>query len=102
MPPLYMEFSRQEYWSGLPFTSPGDLPNPGVEPSSPALQAYIHTHIYNCEVFYLYMYNGILFSLLKKKKETLSFATRWISLEGIMLSEMKQTKKDKYCMVQYH
>ena len=32
--PLSMEFSRQEYWSGLPFTSPGDLPNPGIEPAS--------------------------------------------------------------------
>ena len=35
--PLYMEFSRQEYWSGLPFPSPQDLPNPGTEPQSPAL-----------------------------------------------------------------
>ena len=34
-----MEFSRQEYWSGLPFPSPGDLPNPGIKPGSPALQA---------------------------------------------------------------
>ena len=32
-------FSRQEYWSGLPFPSPGDLPNPGMEPGSPTLQA---------------------------------------------------------------
>ena len=37
--PLPMGFSRQEYWSGLPFPSPGDLPNPGIEPRSPALQA---------------------------------------------------------------
>ena len=37
--PLSMEFSRQEYWSGLPFPSPGDLPDPGNEPGSPALQA---------------------------------------------------------------
>ena len=37
--PLSMGFSRQEYWSGLPFPSPGDLPNPGTEPGSPALQA---------------------------------------------------------------
>ena len=36
---LSMGFSRQEYWSGLPFPSPGDLPNPGIEPGSPALQA---------------------------------------------------------------
>ena len=34
-----MGFPRQEYWSGLPFPSPGDLPNPGVEPGFPALQA---------------------------------------------------------------
>ena len=37
--PLSIEFSRQEYWSGLPFPSPGDLPDPGIEPRSPALQA---------------------------------------------------------------
>ena len=37
--PLSVGFSRQEYWSGLPFPSPGDLPNPGSEPGSPALQA---------------------------------------------------------------
>ena len=37
--PQSMEFSRQEYWSGLPFPSPGDLPNPGIEPRSPTLQA---------------------------------------------------------------
>ena len=34
-----MGFSRQEYWSGLPFPSPGDLPDPGMEPRSPALEA---------------------------------------------------------------
>ena len=34
-----MDFSRQEYWSGLPFPSPGDFPNPGIEPGFPALQA---------------------------------------------------------------
>ena len=37
--PLSMGFSRQEYWSGLPFPSPGDLPDPGIEPRSPAFQA---------------------------------------------------------------
>ena len=36
--PLSMGFSRQEYWSGLPFPSPGDLPNPGIKPGSHALQ----------------------------------------------------------------
>ena len=36
--PLFMGFSRQEYWSGLPFPSPGDLPDPEMEPWSPILQ----------------------------------------------------------------
>ena len=36
--PLSMEFSRQEYWSGWPFPSPGDLPLPGIGPRSPTLQ----------------------------------------------------------------
>ena len=37
--PPSMGFSRQEYWSGLPFPSPGDLPHPGIEPGSPSFQA---------------------------------------------------------------
>ena len=37
--PLSMGFSRQECWSGVPFPSPGDLPDPGIKPGSPALQA---------------------------------------------------------------
>ena len=37
--PPSVGFSRQEYWSGLPFPSPGDLPNPGIEPGSPTLRA---------------------------------------------------------------
>ena len=37
--PPFMGFSRQEYWSGLPFPSPGDLPDPGIKPRSSALQA---------------------------------------------------------------
>ena len=56
--PLSMGFSRQEYCSGLPYPCPGDLPNPGIEPRSPALQAdpllaelpgkpiYVHMMIY--------------------------------------------------------
>ena len=37
--PLSMEFSREEYWSGLPFSPPGNLPEPGIQPSSPVSQA---------------------------------------------------------------
>ena len=40
LPPLSMEFFRQKYWSGLPFPSPGDLPNPGTEPTSPVSSAW--------------------------------------------------------------
>ena len=63
-----MEFPRQEYWSGLPFPSPGHLPNPGVKLASPALQAdslltepagkppYIniclHVYLYGCAYLY--------------------------------------------------
>ena len=41
--PLSMGFSRQEYWSGLPFSSPGDLPNSGIEPESPELAGKFFT-----------------------------------------------------------
>ena len=53
---LSMEFSRQEYWRGLPFPSPGDLPNPGTERTSPLLAGVFFTtekppgkfHVYMC------------------------------------------------------
>ena len=41
--PLSMGFPRQTYWSGLPFPSPGDLPNPGIEPTSPELTGRLFT-----------------------------------------------------------
>jgi len=40
-----MEFSRQEYYSGLPFPSPGDLPDPGIEPMSPSFAEGFFTHL---------------------------------------------------------
>ena len=43
--PLSMGFSRKEYWSGLPFPPPGDLPDPGIEPTSPASRRQI---LYHC------------------------------------------------------
>ena len=52
-----MGFSRQEYWSGLPFPSPGDIPNPGIEPGSPQQTLYrldhqgsILGHLIKCSV----------------------------------------------------
>ena len=55
--PLSMEFSRQEYWDGLPFPSPGDLPNPEIEPQSPALQgdsvpSEPQEALFKCEIIY--------------------------------------------------
>ena len=43
--PLSMEFPREEYWSGLPFPPPGDLPNPEIEPWSPALAGGFFSHL---------------------------------------------------------
>ena len=42
--PLIMEFSRQKYWSGLPFPTPRDLSNPGIDPTSPALFRQVLYH----------------------------------------------------------
>ena len=58
-------FSRQEYWSGLPFSSPGDLPDPGIEPRSPALRTDVltseppggHQYVY---VLYTYLFTQVL------------------------------------------
>ena len=51
-----MGFSRQGYWSGLPFPSPGDLPNPGIEPRSPALQVdSLPTELQGKPIFYDYI-----------------------------------------------
>ena len=52
--PLSMGFSRQEYWSGLPFPSPGDLPDLGIEPVSPELQA--DSLPLSCQGSQLFMY----------------------------------------------
>ena len=50
----------------------------------------IHTHAHT------HTHNGIILTL--QKEEILPFATTWVNLEGIMLSEINQTEKDKYCM----
>ena len=78
--PRSMGFSRQEYWSGLPFPSPGDLPNPGIEPGSPALQ----TDDLPSEPL---------------ANEVLTCAAAWWNLESIMLSERSQTGKAIYCVM---
>ena len=66
-----MEFSRQEYWSGLPFPSPGDLPDPGIEPVPPPLAGglfttelpgksiYVCVYTYGDIYFYIHIYENI-------------------------------------------
>ena len=57
-----MEFSRQEYWSGLPFPSPGDLPDPGIEAASPAL----------ADRFFATESQGKLFALKDRSQKSIS------------------------------
>ena len=63
--PLHMGFPRQEYWSGLPFPSAGDLPDPGTEPMSPAWQVDLlplsHLGISKCKIekcYFLFSYEN--------------------------------------------
>ena len=64
--PLSMGFPRQEYWSGLPFPSLGDLPETGIKPGSPALQDLLH---YRKILYHLKAYEEAGESLEKKGRE---------------------------------
>ena len=63
-----MEFSRQEFWSGLPLPSPGDLPDPGIETASPALAGFLTTvplgELYN----YFIIYPNVIITEIKHNK----------------------------------
>ena len=66
--PLSMEFSRQEYWSGLPFSTPGALPDPGIKPVSPALAGECLTtehrgspYVLSHTCIYIYAHSCVLF-----------------------------------------
>ena len=91
---LSMGFSRQEYWSGLPFPSPGDLPDPGIEhssPEAPALQA---------DSLPLNHWGSPHWILLSHKKEqNFAICTNMDGLEGIILSKISQRKINT---VSYH
>ena len=58
--PLSMGFSRQEYWRGLPFPSPGDLPDPGIEPESPVLAGGFFTAVPHGKPLQLYRSNQVV------------------------------------------
>ena len=72
-----MEFSWQEYWSGLPFPTPGDLPNPGIKCVSPALTGFFTTASPGKPKVEYY-------STIKKK---VPFAATWLNLEITILSQ---------------
>ena len=86
--PLSMGFSRQEYWSGLPFPSRGDLPDPGIEPGSPALQADSLSPSHTVALVGIYIHVNKTQNIFSdtKMNEILPFA-EWMDLEGIILSE---------------
>ena len=90
--PPSMGFSRQEYRSGLPFPSPEDLPDPGIKPRSPTLQADALTSESPGKP-------NIYILLSHKNNEILSFTAMWMGLQNIMLSAISQTEKDKYHML---
>ena len=95
--PLPTEFSRKEYWSGMPFPTPGDLPNPGVEPRSPvppALAGRSFTTSAAWEAHVPVCTHTIEYYSSIKKNVILPVAATWMDLGGIMLSEISRTKTD--------
>ena len=68
--PLSMSFSRQEYWGGLLFPSPGDLPNPGIEPASPAFAGgFFNTESPGQHIYKIVLYQMLFpYSLLQNTK----------------------------------
>ena len=79
-----MEFSRQKYWSGYPFPSPGDLPSPGIEPGSPALQADsslsepVRQANSNCSS--IYTVTATVRIKWDYRTKDLTFSTQWCSM----------------------
>ena len=67
--PLSMGFSRHEYWNGLPFPPPGDLPDPETEPMSPALAERFFITESPRKPFYGHLYKGTLHSNFKRMVE---------------------------------
>ena len=84
--PLSMGFSRQEYWSGLPFPSPGDLPKPGIEPGSPTLAGSLPTELQGKLV------EG--FKYIEDALKALALRTTFKWQKSICQSHLKQTNKN--------
>ena len=87
--PLSMGFPRQEYWSGLPFPSSGDLPNQGIKPESPALQGRFFTIEPPGNIQYMVVITMSFivstFSSCSSKKKTSGCYTQVISATGRLL-----------------
>ena len=90
---LAMGFPRQEYWSGLPFPSPGDLPNPGIRNWVSCITSRFFTLWATREV------DGILFS--HKKEWTNAICSNMDDLEFIILSEVSQRERQIPCDFTY-
>ena len=77
--PLSIGFSRQEYWSGLPCPPPGDLPNPGVKPKSPALRSSLHLYNFYITSFISHCFTseGHLFIWEQKRLSLLLLLSRF-------------------------
>jgi len=86
--PLSMEFSRQEYWSGSPLPSPGDLPDPEIKAWSPALQADPLPFELPGKSRMWY----IQWNIIQPQKKNEKPAAAWTDLEIIILSEVSQTE----------
>ena len=82
-------FSRQEYWNGLPFPSPGDFPDPEIELTSPVLSGFTAEPQWLSTKEY---YSPI------KRNEVLIHATSQMNLENVKLHERRQTQRVIYCM----
>ena len=82
--PLSLGFPRQEYWHGLPFPSPEDLPNPGIEPGSPALQADSSP----TELQGNMLSRFLIASVLRRKHLLMS----WLQLPSAVILESKEIK----------
>ena len=94
-----MEFSRQEYWSGLPFPSPGDLPNPGIKLGSPALQTDAllseppgKPHKIHIDAIKMYEADSFTSRNLKMKEKgantSLVMISKWRNREGRILTQI--------------
>jgi len=86
--PLSIGFPRQEYWSGLPFPSSGDLPKPGIKPMSPALAGGFFTTEPTMEYYSAIKKNEICICNVDGPREYYT-------------SEISQTEEDKYSVIPY-